>query len=172
MAVRARLLHATGVHVVFLWHSMQADGAMRNFLPSSWHDEQLVVAMPPAEGKVCLLVIECRAVELHDIGFAALVIGMTLAAFRVCGRKRFAVKAGFRCEVGGNILVAIHAQLGLCRPRERFVTVAAVRFKLGVTVDDLPGINRRSMTPCAESGAIDAARRANATAARGGRGSI
>ncbi|HMA73171.1 MAG TPA: hypothetical protein VKP67_17070 [Xanthobacteraceae bacterium] len=60
-------------------------------------------------------VIECFAVELDDVGFPALVIGVAVGAVLLCGIRLPSVKSPTCQPIRGRFLVACEAQ-----PRLRF----------------------------------------------------
>src|SRR6266404_513450 len=65
------------------------------------------------ESEVGEAMIELRAAELHDVGLAALMLGMASPALADTGVRHPAVIALMLLEIRGDGLVAIHAQRGL-----------------------------------------------------------
>ena len=63
--------------------------------------------------EICESVIERFGVKLNDIGFAALVVGMTGLAFRSCNAWALTVKTELTGDVGGDVLVAIKTETAL-----------------------------------------------------------
>lgn len=74
--------------------------------------------------------IEHGCIELHDIGFAAFVIGVACFAFRVLDFLAFAMKAGLRTDIARNVFVAVQAKTPLAFLRVRLMTAITGRFPL------------------------------------------
>ena len=89
------------------------------------------------KGKVGGIVVEGALVQLHDVGIAPLVIGVAARTVRVQCMRILAVVAATRVDVRCDVFMAIQAERPLVRSPESQVTVAALRFVLGVTFDDV-----------------------------------
>lgn len=89
------------------------------------------------QGKVREIVGEQRTVETDDVGIASLMVGVTAHAAKYVNSGLSAVKARTRRNIGGNALVAVGAQPALRLPVESDVAIAAVRFQIGVALDQI-----------------------------------
>ena len=69
-----------------------------------------------AQREVGNRMVESCGVDFHDVGVAALVVGVTGTADHSGHQPAFAMKAGFRSDIGPHRLVAIKAQSILRRP--------------------------------------------------------
>jgi hypothetical protein len=85
--------------------------------------------------KVREFVVEVSFVELHDIGVAALVIGMTPRTGGLPCSPRPSVEAGGFLDVLGDVLVAVKAQRALFAPLELLVAQATLALVLRVALD-------------------------------------
>ncbi len=95
--------------------------------------------MGVAKLEVRKCMIEGLAVELDDVRISPLVIRMTMVAFLFRCLRIAAMKPSTDLAIGGNILVAGHAESRLRPWRKRLVTVAALLFKLSVSRREWPG---------------------------------
>jgi hypothetical protein len=86
-------------------------------------------------------VIECLAVQLDDIRFPSLVVGMTMVAFVLCGIRLAPMKSLAERAVRHNVFVTCKAKPRLGLSRERFVTTAALLLKLCMSLNDWSGHN-------------------------------
>jgi hypothetical protein len=82
--------------------------------------------------KIRLVVVKGFFIEFCDLGVTTFVFGMATAA-RL--RLKLAVKADFASHVSPHVLVASHAQAGLCLPVESGVTLLAVVFHFGMPLN-------------------------------------
>jgi hypothetical protein len=105
------------------------------------------VAAP--ERKIRSIVIERRTIQTHDVGVAALMLGVTVLAqqLRLVLRDA-AMEARQRCHVGTNFLVTVHTQRRLLGRDERPVTVRAIVFQIGVTFDHRTGHDQSFEARC------------------------
>jgi hypothetical protein len=86
-------------------------------------------------------VIECFPIELDDVGRSPLVIGMTMVAF-LCPRVGLTPVEPFsQPAIRSDFLVACEAKRRLRLSGKRLVTVEAVLFELGMSIDEWPGGN-------------------------------
>ena len=85
--------------------------------------------------------IEGLAVELDDVDISPLVIRMTMVAFLLRCLRIAPMKRPTGLAIGGNVLVAGHAEPRLRPWRKRFVTVAALLLELGMSGHERPGHN-------------------------------
>jgi hypothetical protein len=83
--------------------------------------------------------IEGLATELYDVGISPLVIGMTMVAFLFRCLRTASMKSSKGLAIGGNVLVAGHAEPRLRSRRKRLVTVATLLFELGMSGREWPG---------------------------------
>jgi hypothetical protein len=96
-------------------------------------------AVRTSQRKVSAFVIEGRGVQAHDVGLAALVLGMAAGALADAGIGHAAVIALVTLQVGGDFLVAVDAQRALARTVGAIVAIAAGVFELGVRLGNLAG---------------------------------
>jgi len=73
----------------------------------------LRICMRAEQGEVGVVVIECKAIELQDVGVAAFMIGVTAETGAFAGSTEAAVKAGIGVNVGRNLFVTIKTQFAL-----------------------------------------------------------
>jgi len=85
--------------------------------------------------------IECLAVQLDDVRFPSLVIGMTMVAFIFCGIRLAPMKSLAGRTIRGNVLVTRKAKPRLGSSREGLVAAAALLLKLCVSDNDWPRHN-------------------------------
>jgi hypothetical protein len=97
------------------------------------------VGIPKRE--ICKGMIECLAVELDDVRFPSLVVGMTMVALIFCGIRLPPVKSLAGRTIRGNVLVTCKAKPRLGSSREGLVTAAALLLKLCMSVNDWPRHN-------------------------------
>jgi len=81
-------------------------------------------------------VIECLAIELHDVDVPAFVVGMADPAFLLGRVELVAVKAPARQPIRCDILVTFEALAGLRLPRECGVAPKALLLELGMPLDE------------------------------------
>ena len=81
-------------------------------------------------------VVERGAIEPEDVRVAPFVLAVATAALGLRGDGMPAVVAASLPLVGGDGVVAVETQSALRLCMERFVTLAALRFDLGVPRDD------------------------------------
>jgi len=84
-------------------------------------------------------VIECGRVEPHDIGIAALMIGVTMPAFVGRNVGPHSVQTAFGLDVRCDFLVAGSAQIVLGLGRKRGMAVGATLLEFGMRLDQLAG---------------------------------
>ena len=82
-------------------------------------------------------VIEGFLVELHDVGGAALMVGMADVAIGLGSVRPLAVQAASQFPVTGNVLMAGKAKPGLRALRERLVAIRALLFELRMPLHQL-----------------------------------
>lgn len=87
--------------------------------------------------KVGALMIKLRRHELHDVGIAALVFGVTALTLRRGYIGQASVKAIALLYVGGNVFVAIHTQRGLSDAIGAVVAVSTFALEFGVRIRHL-----------------------------------
>jgi hypothetical protein len=85
--------------------------------------------------------IERLAVELDDVRFPSLVVGMTMVALIFCGIRLPPMKSLAGRTIGGNVLVTCKAKTRLGSSREGLVTAAALLLKLCMSLNDWPRHN-------------------------------
>ena len=73
----------------------------------------LRICMRAEQGEVGVTVIESKLVELHDIGVAAFMIGVTAETGAIAGSTETAMKAGTGVNVGRNLFVTIKTEFAL-----------------------------------------------------------
>jgi hypothetical protein len=88
------------------------------------------------QAKIRNRVIESLAIELHDVGTSALVVGMADPAFLLRRIELATVKAAVRQPIRCDLLVAFEALAGLRLPREGRVTTEAFVLELGMPFDE------------------------------------
>ena len=93
----------------------------------------------PLELKICVFMVEGFAVQADNIHVAALVIGMAEFTFLLPHFLAQSMKAARAPQILGNLLVTVQAQPLLRFFIERFVTILAFFFKLGMTFNKRPG---------------------------------
>lgn len=84
-------------------------------------------------------VIEGLRIELDDIGFSAIVVGMTVLAFGKSHIRPLAVETGLVRQIFRDVLMAIETEPSLALFGEGLVTTLTSFFKFGVPLDDLAG---------------------------------
>ena len=95
-----------------------------------------LMCTPELEVRGC--VIECFPIELNDIGRSPLVIGMTMVAF-LCHRIGLTpMEPSSEPAVRSDFFVACEAKRRLRLAGKRLVTVEAVLFELGMSIDEWP----------------------------------
>ena len=82
--------------------------------------------------------VEGLAIEANNVGLAALVIGMAMAALGILDGRMLAVESTFGGEIGGNRLVTIETKPVLSGFGEGLVALAAVFLEFRVAFDDFP----------------------------------
>lgn len=87
------------------------------------------------EFKISAGVIEGVAIETENVGTATFVIGVALLACQRGLMLELAVKAALIGDIGGDDIVALHAQLILRLLGERGVALAAIVFQFRVRLD-------------------------------------
>ena len=109
VTLAARLAELPAVHVVGL---VAIDTVRRSFAPCP--DLVATVArergMRALEREVGQVVVELPAAQLHDVGFAALVLGVTRVAFTDTRVGHASVIAVMLPEVAGDLFMAIQTQ--------------------------------------------------------------
>ncbi len=95
--------------------------------------------MGVVQGKVSEPVIEMRRIELHDVGAAALVIGMAGAALPLSGVRHVAMEAMMPTDIRGDLLVTLEAQGRLGAHVGAVMAAGAGRLELRVRTGDRPG---------------------------------
>jgi hypothetical protein len=96
-----------------------------------------LVSALQAEIRSC--VIESLAIQQHDIGASAFVVGVADPAFLFRRVELVAVKASARQPVRCNLLMTFEALAGLRLPRKCGVASEALLLELGVTLDERTG---------------------------------
>ena len=86
--------------------------------------------------------IERLTIELNDIKFAALVVGMASLTLGLCNVRTFAMEAEFSGNVGSNLLVAVETKPTLAFFGKRFVAALAGFFEFDVGVGDVAGADK------------------------------
>ena len=87
------------------------------------------------EPEISEVVLERRLVELHNIGIAAFMVGMTVSAVPVDGVIIQTVKATSAVNIGCDIFVAVEAKCALLGTLEGLVTGTAFGFVVRMTLD-------------------------------------
>ena len=87
------------------------------------------------EPEISEVVLERRLVELHNIGIAAFMVGMTVSAVPVDGVIIQTVKATSAVNIGCDIFVAVEAKRALLGTFEGLVTGTAFGFVVRMTLD-------------------------------------
>ena len=130
VALAARLAELPTVRVVIL---VTIDTVGRSFAPG---DAGLVATvagergMRTLEREVGQAMIELPAAQMHDVGVAALVLGVACAAFANTRVGHASVIAVMLPQVAGDLLMAIETQRGLRSRVGAIVTIRAVLFLL------------------------------------------
>jgi hypothetical protein len=92
-----------------------------------------------AKPKIRLSMIEGLAIQLDDVGVAPLMIGMTMAAFGLCGIRMAPMESLAGRSIRCGFLVARKAEPGLRFSREGLMAVAALFLELCMAVNKRPG---------------------------------
>ena len=92
-----------------------------------------------AKPKIGLNMIEGLAIQLDDVGVAALMIAMTMGAFGLCGIRMAPMESLAGQSIRGGFLVARKTEPGLRFSRERLMAAAALFLKLGMAVNKRSG---------------------------------
>ncbi len=95
------------------------------------------------ELKIRQIVIETIAVELHDVGRAALMIGVTMPTLEFERIRLAPMIACMRFTIACDVLVACNTQARLAMRAERLVTFIALFFRLAVTLREGAGHHER-----------------------------
>src|SRR5664279_1648821 len=138
VAIVAFFAKASFMRVVRLMTVEAAPGCLAEFY--RWR-----VTAGARHGLVCIPELEIRGgvierlpVEQDDVGVSALVIGVTVVAFLLCGIRLAPVKSLACGAIGSNLLVAVETEPRLGFPGERLVAFATLLLQLGMSFDDRP----------------------------------
>jgi len=93
--------------------------------------------------EVGAIMIELRRHELHDVGFASLVLAVATLTLRVGNIRQVSVETTALLHIGSNVFMAVHAQRRLADTICAVMTVGALAFELGVSISDLAGHQQR-----------------------------
>ena len=140
VALAARLLELTVMYVVVAM-AIGATGTGRCLRPELLGlvaGAALECTVCAVQSKVSELMIKLRLIDLHDVGVATLVLGMTGLALTKPGIRHAAVIAVPRTNIGGDLLVAVETQGALGALVAAIVAAGALAFPLGVGTHDLP----------------------------------